>query len=247
MKMKRRLTVLLPLVCLCLLLCAGSAFAADLSGGNCVREKLGHCNITTLATNQYAAGRPLVIFFPGSQECNSYQKVINFIRNHHLYDHLEIDLIAVTLRGSGFWYKNWEGASRDIFEYIREKYEASPFPVVVDAVSFGGYGGCWLTDYFRENGISVQELNLADACGSYCISVDWVRDIALSGTKVNVWGCTGTTTISKDTRNVIEQLSGTENFFGQVLDCRHGQVLGIAINENGLHAEYMAEGEPAGE
>ena len=63
----------------------------------------------------------------------------------------------------------------------------------------------------------------------------------------NVWGCTGTTTISKDTRNVIEQLSGTENFFGQVLDCRHGQVLGIAINENGLHAEYMAEGEPAGE
>ena len=75
--MKRRYAVLLPLVCLCVLLCAGSAFAADLSGSNCVREKLGHCNITTLATNQYTEGRPLVIFFPGSQECNSYQKVIS--------------------------------------------------------------------------------------------------------------------------------------------------------------------------
>lgn len=245
MKKRRGPAALLLLACLIFCLHTGSAFAADLSAGNCVREKLGHCNITALATNRYSEGRPLIIFFPGSQECNSYQSVIRFIRNYHLYDSLDIDLIAVTLRGSGFWYKNWEGASMDLYEYIREKYEASPFPVLIDAVSFGGYGGCFLADYLRENGIPVQELNLADACGSYCISPDWIRDIALSGTRVNVFGCTGTATVSKDTRAVIEQLDGTENFSGLVLECRHGQVLSLAIHDHGLHAEYQSEAEPS--
>ena len=237
----------IPLSLLCVLcvlcMCASGALAVDVSSGNCERQSLGHCNITTLKTNQYAEGRPVIIFFPGSKECNSYQQVIRFIRNYHLYDDLEVDLIAVTLRGSGAWYRNWEGASRDLLDFLKDRYEASPFPVIVDAVSFGGYGGCWLTDHFRENGIPVQELNLADACGSYCISADWIRNIALAGTQVNVWGCNGTTTISKDTRSVIAQLEGTEGFFGLVLDCSHGQVLSLAIHENGLHAAYAAETE----
>ena len=235
---------LLFLLCVLLLFSSG-ALAADTSAANCERSKLSHCNITTLQSNQYTAGRPVVIFFPGSKECNSYENVIRFIRNYHLYDDMETDLIAVTLRGSGAWYRNWEAAGVDLYEFLKDKYDASPFPVIVDAVSFGGYGGCWLTEYFRENGIPVEELNLADACGSYCISVDWVRDLALAGTRVNLWGCTGTSSISRDTRSCIEQLEGTANLTGTVIECSHGQVLNRAIYEYGLHAAYRTQKEEA--
>ena len=59
-------------LCLCLLmLCTGAAFAVDLSRQNTVLTKMPHCSITGLQTNQYAADRPVIIFFPGSRECFS--------------------------------------------------------------------------------------------------------------------------------------------------------------------------------
>ena len=225
------------LICLCLL-CTGTAFAVDTSAENCVRESLSRCNITTLRTNQYTAGRPVIIFFPGYYEANSNKNLISFIRNYHLYDDVEADLIAVTVRGGNPWYRSWEPACPDLYEFLKDKYAASPFPIIVDTVSLGGYGGCWFVDYFRKNGIPVQELNLADACGYWCMTADWLRELACAGTRVNIWGCNGSLNISVDTRAMIAELEGTENIHCVVMDSAHGAVLSNAIHKYGLHAEY---------
>ena len=245
--MKKRLIALLSLLaCLCLLR-VDSASAADVSAGNCAREKLSRCNITTLLTNRYTEGRPVIIFFPGYDEATSNKNLINFIRNYHLYDDVEIDLVAVTLRGSTPWHRDWEPACRDLYDFLKDKYAASPFPIVVDSLSLGGYGGCWLTEYFRKNGIPVRELNLADACGSWCISADWLRELAAGGTRVNIWGCGGSLNISKDTRAIIAELEGTENIQCVTMASSHGAVLSNAIHEYGLHAEYAVKQEESDE
>ena len=234
----------LSLLCLlCALSLCTCALAADTSKANCTGRKLRHCDITELLSNRYTEGRPVIVFFPGSEECNSRQKAISFIRGYKLYDGLEVDLVSVTLHGENVWYRDWESAVRDLFEFLKEKYDVSPFPVIADAVSFGGYGGCYLAQYFTENGIPVQELNLADACGSYCIQADWIRRIAEAGTQVNLLACTGTSRMSRDTRAIIEAVEGTENCASMLLECRHGEVLGVAIHERGLHAAYASEEE----
>ena len=231
-------------LCLCLLmLCTGAAFAVDLSRQNTVLTKMPHCAITGLQTNQYAADRPVIIFFPGSRECFSAYNTLSFIKSLEIFSDLDVDVLFITLPKANLWFRLWEKADQDLCDFLKDKYEAAQFPVIIDATSFGGYGGCFLTDLLRENGIPVQELNLADACNSNCVYSDWVRDIALAGTKVNIWGTDSEFNISKNTCKVIEELEGTENVSSMVLDCYHGRALYTAIHEHGLHSDLPKASE----
>lgn len=231
-------------LCLCLLvLCTGTAFAVDLSNKNTVQTKMPGCTVTGLQSNLYAADRPVIIFFAGSRECFSAYNTLAFIRSMEIFNDLEVDILFITLPKANLWYKLWEKADRSLCDFLKDKYEAAHFPIIIDATSFGGYGGCFLTDLLRENGIPVQELNLADACNSNCVYADWIRDIALAGTKVNIWGTDSEFNISKNTCKVIEELEGTENISSMVLECRHGKTLYYAIHEHGLHSDLLQASE----
>lgn len=236
--MKRFRSLITLLLCLCFLfLVTGSAFAVDLSRKKAVMTKKPHCTITGFEGNQYAEGRPVIIFFLGSQECFSWLNSISFIRDQKIFEQLDVDILFVTLPKAQLWYKLWERACPEVCEFLQEKYAAAHFPIIIDSVSFGGYGGCVLTNALREVEIPVQELNLADACNSNCVTAEMVRDIALGGTRVTIWGTTANLNISKNTRAVIEELEGTENISTMVLECRHANALNKAIHEHGLHAE----------
>lgn len=225
-------------LCLCLLvLCTGAAFAADLSGKNTVQTKMSGCIITVLQSNLYAADRPVIIFFAGSRDCFSSYNTLTFMQDQEIYNVLDVDILFITLPKSSLRYTLWEKADQDVCDFLKDKYAAAHFPIIIDAVSFGGYGGCFLTDLLRENGIPVQELNLADACNSNCVYSDWIRNIALAGTKVNIWGTDSLFNISKNTCKVIEELEGTENVSSMVLECYHGRALYTAIHEHGLHSD----------
>lgn len=233
-----RRTAAAALACLLLSFCPGAATGADTSRENCTAERLSHSNIMVLNTNEYTEGRPVIIFFPGGEECGNLGDVMRFIRGYRLYDDVEADMIAVAFRTKALRPKDWEKPAQDLMEYLRERYQKSPFPIIVDAVSFGGYGGCYLTQLFNENGMQVKELNLADACIPHSVTAEWLQELALSGTQVNAWGCYGSTNVSRETREIIEKLDGTERFRGELIRCSHGQVLSMAIHEFGLHAEY---------
>lgn len=235
--MKRIRPILSLLLCLCLLsLCTGTAFAVDLSRKTAVLNKMPHCTITGFESNRYIPDRPVIIFFLGSQECFSWLNGLTFIRDQKIFEDLDVDVLFLTMPKAELWYKLWEAADEDLYDFLRDKYEAAHFPIILDCVSFGGYGGCYLADLLRENGITVQELNLADACNSNCVYADQVQNIALAGTRVNIWGTKGSQNISKNTREVIEELDGTENVRTVILDCRHAKALTMAINEYGLHS-----------
>lgn len=226
------------LLCLALLAVSGAAPALDVSRENGQPERLKKSNLMTFKTNAYTEDRPLIIFFPGSKECSDLAGAMRFIRNYHLYNDIEADLIVVTIKTGGIRPRDWEAPSRDVLDFVREKYGDKRPEIVVDAVSFGGYGGCYLTQLFNENGMQVKELNLADACIPHSVTAEWLQELALSGTQVNAWGCYGSTNVSRETREIIEKLDGTERFRGELIRCSHGQVLSMAIHEFGLHAEY---------
>ena len=240
--MKRIRSLVSLLLCLCILFaCTGTAFAVDTSRRSTVLHKMSHCTVTGFQSNLYAEGRPLIIFFLGSQECFSWYNSIHFIQDQKIFDELDVDLLFVNLPKADLWFRLWEAADREVCDFLKEKYEAAQFPIIIDSVSFGGYGGCFLAGLLHENGIPVQELNLADACNSNCVYADTVRDIAATGTKVNIFGSTAVNNISKNTRAVIEELEGTENVTGTVFKCRHAKVLNKAITEQGLHDDLPRE------
>ena len=213
----------------------GRGRAADLSKENCSFEYLRHCNIMALKTNRYTEGRPVIIFLPGTLESGSIADTVRWIRNYGLYDGYDADVIAAAFRSRPLKLQDWKGPAEDILEYLRDRHKASPFYVSVDAVSSGGYGGCYLARLLEENGITVRELNLADACVPKLVTAEWIREIAAAGTRVNIWGCRGSGTMSAEARRLIEELDGTENVRGAVLDTPHGKVLHDAIYEHGAH------------
>ena len=236
--MKRFRSLVSLLLCLCVLvLCAGPAYAVDLSRKNAVEIKKEHCVINGFSTNQFSEGRPVIIFFLGSQEYFAWLRSIEFIRKLKFFDSLDVDILFITMKKSHLMYRRWEPAGRDVCEYLQEKYESAHFPIIIDSVSFGGYGGIFLIGCLREAGIPVQELNLADACNSNCVTADMIREIAAGGTKVNIWGTTAKLNISANTRAIIEELEGTENISTIVLQCRHANALNKAIYEHGLHSD----------
>ena len=220
-----------------------TAFAVDTSKENCTSSRLDHCNIIELNTNKYyGSNRPLIIFFPGANECNNLQKAIGFVRKYALYDDIEADVIVVALRTEGISHYDFRKVSDDLLDYLSDTYNSltddDKLPIIIDAVSFGGYGGCYLTDLLMKNNIWVEELNIADGRWAFCIPIDWVKQMALAGTKINVWGCHSSGKISVQTRELIDALDGSYNFYGEVLDSSHGEVLYTAIYENGLHSEW---------
>lgn len=236
--MKRVRSFISLLLCLCLLLlCTGTAFAADLSRNSAVQNKMKHCIITSFQTNRYADGRSLIVLLLGSKESFYWLDAIEFIRNQEIFGELDVDILFVTLPKSELRYTLWNTACEDVRSFIIDQAGTAIFPVIIDAASFGGYGGCLLTDLLQESDITVQELNLADACNSNCVHADWIREIAGSGTKVNIWGTTAKLNISANTRAIIEELEGTENISTIVLQCRHANALNKAIYEHGLHAD----------
>ena len=237
----RSLTAFLLFACL---LCACiSAAALDPSRENCETQRLKSCNILTLKTSRYSADRPVIIFFPGGNECGEIGETIKWIRRYELYDSLEADLIAVSFRRSPLKPSDWKIPCEDLLAFLREKHAASPFPIIIDAVSLGGYGGCYLAQILNENGIPVKELNMADACIPRYITADWLTQLAAMGTRVNLWGCNAKTNVSAETRSLIAALDGTENIHGVIVDAGHGAVLHTAIYDHGLHSEYRISGD----
>jgi hypothetical protein len=225
-----------------LLICVFSgAAAADTSRDNCETQRLQSCNILTLKTNQYAGDRPVIIFFPGGNECGNIGDTAKWIRRYELYDHLDTDLVAVSFRRKPLKPSDWKNPCNDLLAFLKEKAADSPFPVIIDAVSLGGYGGCYLAQILNENGIPVKELNMADACLPRYITEEWLTQLAGLGTQVNLWGCGGKSNASIETRRLITALEGTENIRGVIVDAGHGAVLHTAIYEHGLHEEFSIQ------
>ena len=243
---QKRLRRMGLVLCCVLLALLTAAQAVEVSKKTWEFEFLRHGNIMTLKTNRYTADRPVIIFFPGTLESDSIVSTARWIQSYGLYDDLEADVIAACFRSKPLKPNDWEGPVNDLLAYLKEKHEAAPFPVVCDAVSASGYGGCYLVQLFGENGIPVKELNLADACIPRYVNEDWIRELAAKGTQINIWGCNGTGNLSAEARRLIGVLEGTENVGGAVLDTTHGKVLRQAIDEYGVHAEYRGTENAAG-
>ena len=236
--MKRFTAVILCALLVCAVTCAA---AVDTSKDNCASMRLRSCNIMELKTNAYTEGRPVIVFFPGGNECGDIGDTIRWVRRYRLYDELDVDLIAVSFRRQPLKSSDWKNPCDDLLAFLQEKYAVSPFSVIIDAVSLGGYGGCYLAQVLNENGIPVKELNMADACIPRYVTADWLRQLAGLGTQVNLWGCSGRTNVSAETRAFITELEGTENVSGVIVDASHGAVLHTAIYTHGLHGEYKTE------
>ena len=235
---------LVILVVIMTILGSSSAFAVDTSKENTVVVQLEHCKIAYLCSNQYYGSRPLIIFIPGSNECTSIQKTVNWIRSYELYDDLDCDVIAFAMNSSSIWYRDWEDACEDVIAFISpycmRLTDDEQFPIIIDAVSFGGYGGVYFVTCGKVNGIFVDELNLADACG-VGMDAELVREAITLGTHVNIFASSGSGDISRKTRNVTSELYGMPNFYGIDFPSPHGAVLHNAIFEHDLHSEYAYE------
>ena len=227
----------------CLILIASNSGAYCITEDDFIIEAHDSCYITALRSNSYYGNKPVIIFFPGSGECCSAYSTIRFLERYCLYDDLYVDIVLVTLKSEPDNYRCWERASEDVLDFMFDKYDPlgddEKFPIIVDAVSFGGYGGCFLTDLLMDSGVWVDELNLADACSSYCISSDWIRNLSRRGTRVNIYASNEEREISYATRTIISDLQGTNRVFSDVFNVSHGEVLGEAIHEEGLHAEWI--------
>ena len=231
----------LPAVLLCLLLaCAVTAApAADTSRENCETLRLASCNLLALKTNQYAEGRPVIVFLPGGNECGDLTLAARWLRRYELYDRLDADVVAAAFRRQPLKPSDWKNPCNDLLAFLREKAAGSPFPVLIDAVSLSGYGGCYLAQILCENGFPEVELNLADACIPRYVTAEWLTRLAEQGVRVNLWGCDGKANVSAETRRLIEELEGTENIRGVIVNAGHGAVLHSAIYDHGLHEAYM--------
>jgi len=227
------------LVVTIIMLTTNLACAQDLEDTSIIQ--LDTCTLAVLETNEYYGSRPLMIFFPGSGECNNINSAVKWLESYHIYDDIDCDIIVVTKRSAGCEYRDWEPVAMEVLEYLEPYYSVLSdddiFPIIIDAVSFGGYGGVFFSELAMENGVFVDELNLADAV-SFPLTVERIQDLTLSGTFVNAWACNGGSDISKRTRNVIDELLGSRNFFGTTIYTSHGAVLSKAIQEEGLHSEF---------
>ncbi|MBR3280411.1 MAG: hypothetical protein IKI57_01010 [Clostridia bacterium] len=230
------------IIAIALIICTASANSEEVTQENMVVISLKHGNIACRDSNQYYGERPLIIFFPGSQECNSIYRVINFINNYDLYDDIDADIIVVTMYDKNMNSKSWEAVAEDLVFFLKEKYTSlsddDAFPIILDAVSFGGYGAITFAEEASLNGIFVDEINLADACNSDVVTAEMIESICNKGTTVNVYASTEGINISRNSRRIIDTLYGANHFNGEVLSTKHGKVLHDAIYINGLHSEY---------
>ncbi len=213
-----------------------SALAVDFTDDNYDVQELPHCEIISLNTNRFDGSRPLIIFLPGYMECDNINHVAHWIREYDLYDEVDADIVT-----TAFWQEpagngSWRFMAEDLAGCLSELETAGDLSVVIDSVSSSGFCGCYLAQLLRDKGVHVQELNLAEACSTYGVTVDLIRELAASGIRVNIWIGSEEAVWSKDSREYAAELEGTENVYSTVLNVeKHGQELAVAIHEHGLH------------
>ena len=78
---------------------ANLAYAQDFEEKNIVQ--LDTCTLAVLETNEYYGSRPLMIFFPGSGECNSINSAVKWLESYHIYDDIDCET------GSQLLWKYW--------------------------------------------------------------------------------------------------------------------------------------------
>ena len=230
------------IIAIALIICTASANSEEVTKENMVVISLSHGNIACRDSNRYYGKRPLIIFYPGSQECNSVYRGINFINMYELYDNIDADIIIVSMYNTNMDCTAWDGVAEDLVLFLKEKYKSlsddDVFPIIVDAVSFGGYGAIAFANEAMQNGIFVDEINLADACNTGVVTSEMIEGLCNKGTSVNVYASTEGMNISRNSRKIIEDLIGEKLFNGEVFYTKHGKVLHEAIYVSGLHSEY---------
>lgn len=216
-----------------------SAAAVDTSYEQFDVMTMPNCHLAAARSNDWASDKPVIIFFPGTAECTSIRSTIGFINKYGLYDRLDVNLLTACFRKGAFDDKGWKKIAQDVVDYLKPKYDEKPFRIIVDGVSFGGYPACVIAQLLMDNGMRDVEINLADGCVPYLIKTDWIKQLAASGVRVNLWGSIACSKISEKTRNMIKELEDEENVYGLTVTANHVQVLDKAIREHGLHSEYI--------
>ena len=221
-----------------------TVFAVDTSWGNGTTKTIGHVRIFSLISNDLSNGRPLVVFFATDEESSDIYEVVHLVNKYHTYDDLDINLMCVAFRET-LTMKGWAKIGEELADYLKQEYDNQPFEIILDCASNGSYGGCCLAQELQKRGIVPKELNIGNGIMSKLITPDWLKEIAGAGTQVNVYASsTNADSKSPASRKVIEELSGTENFYGEIIGkYKHIEVLARAIHDNGLHSEYRIETE----
>lgn len=214
------------------------AYALDISTNNYEIINKDFCAIAAVSTNDYNTNKPLVVFFPGSQETGSIRKTMTFVKKYKLYNKLDINLIAVAFQNGSEYYKDWEPAAEELADFLAEITKDKNIPILLDAVSLGGYGAYVTARLLEAKGVDVSEVNLADACLPHLITGLQIQEMLDNGIHVNVYGCGATSRTSKNTRSIIKEFADVNDFNGDVLASSHGGVLSVAIHNSGLHSEY---------
>ena len=240
--MKKALIILIVTILISTMLSQASAL--DTSWGCGTTKTVKHFRIYTSNTNDLANGKPLVIFFGTDEESPDVYEVVHLVNKYHTYDDLDINFMCVAF-ARNFTMKGWKVIGEELADYLQQEYANQPFEIIIDCASNGSYGGCSLAQGLQDRGIIPKELNLGDGIISKLVTPEWLRELAASGTHINLYASsTNMTKRSILSREAIEELDGTENFYGEVIGkIKHIEVLSRAIHEHGLHSEYRIEAE----
>lgn len=232
---KAVLFVIAVLMAVCLI---STSLAVDTRRHSGTFKTIQHFKIWTAHSNDLTNGKPLIVFFATDEEGNA-DRVLWRVNRNHLYDDYDINLMCVG-QARGFTMKGWAKITAELADYLKEEYDRHPFEIIIDCVSNGGYAGTCLAQELLDRGIAAKELNLGDGAQKPLVTAEWLRSLCESGIKVNLYASSTTMTqISTHSREVIEELTGTENFYGEVIGkYKHVEILWRAIRDHGLHAEY---------
>lgn len=236
-KMKKLVFIVAIMILISLVI--STSFAVDTSWGNGTTKTINHFRIFSLKSNDLSNGKPLVVFFATDEESSDIYEVVHLVNKYYTYDDLDINLICVAFKGT-FTMKGWVKIGEELADYLKQEYDNHPVEIILDCASNGSYGGCCLAQGLQDRGIIPKELNIGNGIMPRLITVDWLKKIAGAGTQVNLYASsTNADTKSPASRKVIEELNGTENFYGEVIGkIKHIEVLARAIHDYGLHSEY---------
>lgn len=220
-----------------------TSLAVDTSKRNGTIKTIKHSRIWTANSNDLSNGKPLIVFFATDEEGN-IDRVLWRVNRNHIYDDYDINIMCVS-QARTFTVKGWANVAADLAVYLKEEYDHHPCDIIIDCITNGGYGGTCLAQEMFDRGIVVKELNLGDGALQKLVTAEWLKSLCENGTKVNLYASSTTATrISVNSRNVIEELEGTENFHGEVIGkYKNVEILWRAIRDHGLHSEYRYKDE----
>lgn len=230
-------TALFLLVLLLILSLQAASLAADTRTQSGKATTVGHFRMFAPDGNDLESGRPLIVFFATSQQ-PKVDKVLGLVNKYGMYDDFDANIICMAIAGN-YAQGKWPQAVKDLADYLQPSYETRPFDIVIDCVGNGGYAGCCLAQELQGRGITPKELNLGDGADPKTVTKGTIEKIIQNGTKVCLFAGSTDTDIAKNSRNMIDQLAGTENFRGVLLeDTKTAATIAKAISEYGLHEEY---------